>query len=68
MSDEDVALVLDDAQQGMEKSLDSLQRDLARIRTGRANPALLDGIQVDYSSRGPGDRRVHGGRDLRGRR
>lgn len=32
----------------MEKSIDALQRDLKRIRTGRASLALLDGIMVDY--------------------
>lgn len=40
--------ILDDAKQGMEKSLDSLLRDMGRIRTGRANPQLLDGVMVDY--------------------
>jgi ribosome recycling factor len=48
MAQEDVALVLDEARTAMQKSVDSLQRDLMRIRTGRANPALLDGVQVDY--------------------
>jgi ribosome recycling factor len=48
MAEEDVALVLDEARAAMEKSVDSLTRDLTRIRTGRANPALLDGVQVDY--------------------
>jgi ribosome recycling factor len=32
----------------MEKSLDALNKDLSRIRTGRASLALLDGITVDY--------------------
>jgi len=32
----------------MQKTLDSLKKDLAKIRTGRATPALLDGITVDY--------------------
>jgi ribosome recycling factor len=32
----------------MEKSIDILQKDLKRIRTGRASLALLDGIMVDY--------------------
>jgi ribosome recycling factor len=32
----------------MDKSIDILQRDLRRIRTGRASLALLDGIMVDY--------------------
>jgi len=32
----------------MEKSLNALARDFSRIRTGRASPALLEGIKVDY--------------------
>ena len=32
----------------MNKTIDSLKKDLSRIRTGRASPALLDGITVDY--------------------
>ena len=46
--EEDVALVLDEAREAMEKALESLRRDLLKVRTGRASPALLDGIQVDY--------------------
>lgn len=37
-----------DAAERMEKSLSALTAAFARIRTGRANPALLDGIEVDY--------------------
>lgn len=37
-----------DAQTRMEKSLDSFQQHIAKIRTGRASPSLLDGIIVDY--------------------
>ena len=48
MADEDVALVLDEAREAMQKSLESLQRDLSRIRSGRASPTLLDGVHVDY--------------------
>ena len=32
----------------MEKCLDSLERDYKTIRAGRANPAVLDKITVDY--------------------
>lgn len=32
----------------MQKSLDSLQKDFAAIRAGRANPHILDKITVDY--------------------
>lgn len=31
-----------------EKALESFKRDLTKIRTGRANLAILDGIRVDY--------------------
>jgi ribosome recycling factor len=32
----------------MGKTLDSLSTDLAKIRTGRAHPSLLEHVQVDY--------------------
>jgi len=48
MADEDLELILDDAREGMEKSLQSYRKDLLRVRTGRASTALLDGIMVDY--------------------
>ena len=30
------------------KAHEALKRDLAKIRAGRANPAILDGVRVDY--------------------
>ena len=33
---------------GIEKALEMLRRDLSKIRTGRANAAMLDSIRVDY--------------------
>jgi len=48
MPAEDAALVHDEAKAAMEKSLRSLRVELQRVRTGRANASLLDGIQVDY--------------------
>jgi ribosome recycling factor len=32
----------------MQKSVENLRRDLARIRTGAASPAILDSVYVDY--------------------
>jgi ribosome recycling factor len=32
----------------MEKALEALKKDLSRVRTGRATPAILDGIRVSY--------------------
>jgi ribosome recycling factor len=37
-----------DAEEGMKKAVDSFKRDLQKIRTGRANTSMLDGIKVDY--------------------
>ncbi len=37
-----------DAKIRMHKSLDSLRKELAKIRTGRAHPSLLEHIHVDY--------------------
>jgi len=40
--------VLDDLRGRIAKTLDDLRRELAKVRTGRANPALLEGVRVDY--------------------
>ncbi|UCD71252.1 MAG: ribosome recycling factor [Syntrophobacterales bacterium] len=40
--------VLDDLDQKMNKTLNNLQGDLNKIRTGRASLALFDDIRVDY--------------------
>lgn len=32
----------------MDQSIEALKSNLSKIRTGRANPALLDSVQVDY--------------------
>jgi len=40
--------VLDDLHKRIQKTLDDLRRELAKVRTGRANPALLEGVRVDY--------------------
>ena len=40
--------VLSELRQSMEKAHGSLKRDLAKLRTGRANVGLVDSIRVDY--------------------
>ncbi|MBC7719061.1 MAG: ribosome recycling factor [Chitinophagaceae bacterium] len=40
--------VKQNAEQKMQQSLDSFKHALTKIRTGRANPGLLDTVQVDY--------------------
>ena len=36
------------AEQKMTQSIEALKNSLAKVRTGRANPALLDTVQVEY--------------------
>ncbi len=40
--------VLTEAETKMTKTIEVLKRDLAAIRTGRASPALVERLQVDY--------------------
>lgn len=40
--------VLQELEAGIEKSMDSLRRELSKVRTGRAHPSILDRIRVDY--------------------
>jgi ribosome recycling factor len=37
-----------DAEDRMAKAIEALRRELATIRTGRANPSLVDHLKVDY--------------------
>lgn len=45
---EDVQLIYDMTRERMEKALDHLENELVRIRAGKANVHILDGVQVDY--------------------
>ena len=40
--------ILDETKKGMEKALEAFQRELSRLRTGRASLSILDEIRVDY--------------------
>ncbi len=40
--------ILLNAEERMEKSIDALKQQLAAISTGRANPAMLEGLKVNY--------------------
>ena len=44
----DIDSTLLDAEDRMEKALAALDRDFAKLRTGRASTALVDGIKADY--------------------
>ena len=39
---------LTELKSGYEQAVVSLRREVAKIRTGRANPNILEGLRVDY--------------------
>jgi ribosome recycling factor len=47
MSD-DLELILEEARDSMKKALNHLESELVKIRAGKANPQMLEGLTVDY--------------------
>ncbi len=45
---EDVASIIAVADDHMKKAINHLETELVKIRAGKANPQMLDGIMVDY--------------------
>lgn len=45
---EEIELYLDDTREQMNKVLQHVGHELTKIRAGKANPSMLDGIQVAY--------------------
>ena len=45
---EELDLILEDATDSMQKAIGHLEAELIKIRAGKANPQMLDGIVVDY--------------------
>jgi len=48
MSTGDISSLMDDLEENMMKALDAMQHDFAGIRTGKASPALVENITVEY--------------------
>lgn len=46
--EEELEFIFDTAQEGMEKAIERLEHELARIRAGKASPAMLNSVQVEY--------------------
>jgi len=44
----DMEEILKNTESRMEKTIDVVSNQLARLRTGKASPALIEGIKVDY--------------------
>ena len=41
-------LILEETKEKMEKSIESFKHELSSVRTGRANPTMLDRVRVNY--------------------
>jgi ribosome recycling factor len=48
MSAEEVSFALELAEDSMKRAINHLEAELTKIRAGKANPQMLDGIVVDY--------------------
>jgi ribosome recycling factor len=48
MSAEEISLINEMAGESMKKAISHLETELTKIRAGKANPQMLDGIMVDY--------------------
>jgi ribosome recycling factor len=44
----DVKTVLDNTRANMERSISHLESELQKVRAGKANPVMLESVQVDY--------------------
>lgn len=45
---EEVQMYLEDAKEKMESALNHLEKELLKIRAGKASPSMLQGVMVDY--------------------
>jgi len=45
---EEIEIIIEETTERMENALSHLQSSLSKLRAGKATPALLDGITVDY--------------------
>lgn len=45
---EEVELILEDAEDNMKNAITHLEKALVKIRAGKANPRMIEGVQVDY--------------------
>jgi len=48
MIHEDLQLILEDADEHMDKSIEHLRHEMMSIRAGRATPTMLENVKVDY--------------------
>jgi ribosome recycling factor len=45
---EELNFIFDTAKEHMDKAIHHLEKELLKVRAGRANPSMLEGVRVDY--------------------
>jgi ribosome recycling factor len=45
---EDIDIILDEVREQMNASIKHLEKELLKVRAGRANPSMLEGVYVEY--------------------
>ncbi len=45
---EEIEIIVESAREQMQHSIQHLEKELVKIRAGRANPSMLDGVMVEY--------------------
>ncbi|MFT4594973.1 MAG: ribosome recycling factor [Bacteroidia bacterium] len=46
--EDDLQFIFESANEGMQNAMERLEHELARIRAGKASPAMLSSVQVEY--------------------
>ena len=46
--EDEVQILLESTEEKMDKAIEHLDRELGKIRAGKANPRMLDGVVVEY--------------------
>lgn len=46
--EEEMSMIIDLAKEHMDKAIEHLQNELMKVRTGKASPAMLNGLMVSY--------------------
>ncbi len=46
--EEEIEIIIDSTKESMQKTIEHLEKALLKIRAGRANPAMLEGVRLDY--------------------
>jgi len=45
---QELQLIIEDSEKNMQSAITHLEKELVKIRTGRANPTMLSNVKVDY--------------------